>query len=352
MPFFLSGALLVQCAPAVSVSSVPLPEKARIQKAAEPVVHTQAQLDAAFPAWAAKAENPINFRLAGQLTGKWRQLINESTWGEFARSCTTAFMETGQVSLTLEYRDYVLIRAAMRDATLLPKLTANQRKALQLARNRVAAVLRPGMSDFEKLLALHDDLVQNSRYEADGGSDVYDILHGGTGCCEAYSSALCVLCELAGIPARVVTGSADGPHAWNLVQLGGTWYHVDATWDDPIMAGGTRHEISHAYFCLSDAEIARSHSWNRAAYPATASTSAYYYRQRGLYFETFEAYWRAAMAAYRKGEKRFVGYLASYGSDGTFRRNLQRAATVNTPRSLGWTGPKGKAGEVIMTFGS
>lgn len=118
------------------------------------------------------------------------------------------------------------------------------------------------------------------------------------------------------------------------------------------MAGGTRHEISHAYFCLSDAEIARSHSWNRAAYPATASTSAYYYRQRGLYFETFEAYWRAAMAAYRKGEKRFVGYLASYGSDSTFRRNLQRAATVNTPRSLGWTGPKGKAGEVIMTFGS
>ena len=163
MPLFLSGALLVQCAPAVSVSSVPLPEKARIQKAAEPVVHTQAQLDAAFPVWAAKAENPINFRLSGQLTGKWRQLINESTWGEFARSCTTAFMETGQVSLTLEYRDYVLIRAAMRDAALLPKLTTNQRKALQLARQRVAAVLRPGMSDFEKLLALHDDLVQNSR---------------------------------------------------------------------------------------------------------------------------------------------------------------------------------------------
>ena len=149
LPLLLPGALLVQCAPAFS-GSVPLPEKARIQKAAEPVVHTQAQLDAAFPAWAAKAENPINFRLSGQLAGKWRQLINESTWGEFARSCTTAFMETGQVSLTLEYRDYVLIRAAMRDAALLPKLTANQRKALQLSRARVATVLRPGMNDFEK----------------------------------------------------------------------------------------------------------------------------------------------------------------------------------------------------------
>ncbi len=352
MPLFLSGALLVQCAPAVSVSSVPLPEKARIQKAAEPVVHTQAQLDSSFPAWAARAENPINFRLAGSLAGKWRQLINESTWGEFARSCTTAFMETGQVSLTLEYRDYVLIRAAVRDATLLPQLTTNQRKALQLARERVAALLRPGMSDFEKLLALHDDLVQSSQYETDGGSDVYDILSGGSGCCEAYSSTLCVLCGLAGIPARVVTGSADGPHAWNLVQLGGAWYHVDATWDDPVMSGGRKQEISHAYFCLSDAEISRSHSWNRAAYPATACTSAYYYRQRGLYFETFDAYWRAAMAACRKGEKRFVGYLVNYGSDSAFRRNLQRAAAADTPRRLGWTGPKGKAGEVIMTFES
>ena len=53
IPLLLPGLLLVQCAPAGPVTSVPLPEKARIQKAAEPVVHTQAQLDAAFACWAA-----------------------------------------------------------------------------------------------------------------------------------------------------------------------------------------------------------------------------------------------------------------------------------------------------------
>ena len=36
LPLLLPGALLVQCAPARPVTSIPLPEKARIQKAAEP----------------------------------------------------------------------------------------------------------------------------------------------------------------------------------------------------------------------------------------------------------------------------------------------------------------------------
>lgn len=352
LTLLLPGALLVQCAPAGPVTGVPLEDKARIQQTSEPVVHTQAQLDAAFPAWAEKAQNPINFRLAGEFTSQWRRLIGESNWGEYARSCTTAFMETGQVSLKLDYRDFVLMRAALRNPAQLSLLSPQQQKALQLARARAAAVLRPGMSDFEKLLALHDDLVQHTRYDATGGGDVYDILHEGSGSCEAYSAALCVLCELAGIPARLVTGTADGPHAWNLVQLGGAWFHVDATWDDPIIAGGARQEVSHAYFCLSDAEISRTHTWNRPSYPAAARTNSFYYRQRGLYFEDFASFWRAAMASWRRGTPRFEGYLADYGSSAAFQNKLQQVATCETPRSISWTGPEGKAGAVIITFKS
>ena len=136
----------------------------------------------------------------------------------------------------------------------------------------------------------------------------------------------------------------------NLVQLGGQWYHLDATWDDPVISGGRRQEVSHAYFCLSDAEIAVTHSWNRAAYPVSARTTAYYYRQTGTWYADFDAYWRAAMAAFRRGESRFAGYLAAYGSSSAFQKNLQRAAGRGTPRSIGWTGPQGSAGEVIMTF--
>lgn len=350
LPLLLPGALLVQCAPARPVTSIPLPEKARIQKSAEPVVSSRAELDASFHRWAETAQNPVNFRFSGELKSQWRKLISESTWGEFARSCATAYLETGQVSLTLEYRDHVLLRAALRDSAARARLTPELKEALQLAETFASQALRPGMSDFDKLLALHDALVSRSRYDADGGGNVRDLLRGGSGSCEAYSATICVLCELAGIPCRVVVGSADGPHAWNLVQLGGQWYHLDATWDDPVISGGKQQEVSHAYFCLSDAEISRSHSWNRPAYPASARTSAFYYRQTGAYYTSFESFWRAAMAAYRSGESRFAAYLAAYGSSGTFQKNLQRAAAPGTPRSIGWTGPQGSAGEVILNF--
>ena len=341
---------LVQCSPAGLVNSVPQEPKARIQKTAEPVVYTQAQLDSSFSTWASSAQNPINFRLDGELKNRWRQLISESTWGEVARRCTTAFMETGQVSLTLEYRDYVRLRAARHHASVYAALNSEEKKILLLAEQYAQQTLRPGMSDMQKLLALHDFLVNHARYDENGGCNVADILCNGIGCCEAYSATLCLLLDIAGIPARFVTGRAREPHAWNLVQLNGAWYHVDATWDDPVVGDDARQTLSHAYFCLSDAEMARTHEWNRASYPVSGAESAFYYRASRTYFTSFSAYWQAAMAAYRRGEPRFEGYLTTYGSHAQFQHNLKRVASGATPRQVRWTGPETSAGTVVLTF--
>ena len=296
--------------------------------------------------WIATAQTPVNFRLAPSLRSQWRDFIGEELWAEYARRCSARVMETGQVSLKLEYRDYVRLCAALRDAAFRTTLTSQEEAVLQQLEQRTRSLLRAGMSSLDKVVVLHDALVQGSRYDARAGGNIADLLTKGCGSCEAYSAALCVMLEIAGVPSRVVTGTADGPHAWNLVQLGQEWYHVDATWDDPVIGNGSRQELSHAYFCLSDAEIARTHSWNRAAYPATGTGSAAYYRLTGTYFTSFDAFWRAAMAAYRRGEKSFEGYLTTYGSPAQFQRNMQRAATSATPRQLHWTGPDSPAGTV------
>lgn len=349
---FLTCALLLpQCAPAGAVTSIPLKDKARIQKNAEPVVRTQSQLDAAFARWTASAQNPINFRLEGELKSKWRQLVSETTWGEYARRCTTAYMETGQVSLTLEYRDYVRLRAALRDAAFRAILSAEEERVLRELEQRAQSVLREGMSDMQKAQALHDLLVLSSRYDAEGACDIADILRTGSGSCEAYSATLCVMLEIAGIPARMVTGSAGGPHAWNLALIDGSWRHIDATWDDPVVSDGSRQLLSHAYFCVSDAEIARTHRWNRAAYPAAEGHTAAFYRQSGTYFSDFASFWRAAMAAYRRGETSFEGYLATYGNPARFQRNVQKFSSAGTPTRMQWTGPDTSAGTVILQFG-
>lgn len=350
MPLLLSGALLVQCAPAVSGRNVPLPQKARIQSSPEPVVYTRAQLDSSFATWVRTARNPINFRLAGELKSKWREVIAESTWGEYARRCKTAYLENGQVSMTLEYRDYVRLCAAWRSSAFRASLSNEEEAVLQLAEQRVKAVVQPGMSDYEKLLAIHDALVSSARYEERGGCTVAQILREGSGNCEAYSAALSVMLEIAGIPVRVVTGNADGPHAWNLVCINKEWYHVDATWDDPVVGKGRRDMVSHAYFCLSDAEMARTHSWNRSAYPASGRQSRMYYRRRNAYYTSVDSFLQAALAAYSQGASCFEGYLTQYGSPAQFQRKLQGFAHPAMPSRISWTGPETPAGTVIVSF--
>ena len=347
MPLLLPGLLLVQCAPADMVMASHAPARARIQKEPEMVVATTA-----LQKWFDRAESPLSFRLAAPVKGEWRLFVGEEIWGEYARRCLVTYVEeTGHVSMELEYRDYVRLRAALHDSAFRATLTKTEECVLQLVEKRTRSLLKPGMSDFDKLLAVHDYLVQHGRYEADAGGNVGDLLESGCGSCEAYSAAMCVMLEVAGIPARFVTGDADGPHAWNMVKLGETWYHVDTTWDDPVLGNSGTQVVSHSYFCCTDGEMAQTHRWNRAAYPACNGADCYYYRSQGIYFTSFAAYWRAAMAAWRSGAARFEGYLTTYGSPATFRAAMQQASTPDSPTRISWTGPETKAGAVIISFG-
>lgn len=59
--------------------------------------------------------------------------------------------------------------------------------------------------------------------------------------CEGYAKAFKVLCDQAGIPCVLVSGTAKSsdsaeaePHMWNYVQIGNAWYAVDVTWNDPV----------------------------------------------------------------------------------------------------------------------
>ncbi len=59
------------------------------------------------------------------------------------------------------------------------------------------------------------------------------------GVCESYARSMQVILTKLGITCVLVHGiqkSGDAPemHMWNEVQIGGKWYAVDATWDDPV----------------------------------------------------------------------------------------------------------------------
>ena len=116
----------------------------------------------------------------------------------------------------------------------------------------------------ECALLAHDRLLRECRYTegaVQGDSAAGALLYHEAEC-GGFAEAFALLAEFCALPCRIINGTANGtPHAWNLVQLEGIWYHIDCAWDadasDP-----------HAYFLCSDSDMAPTHKWDCTAYPA------------------------------------------------------------------------------------
>ena len=106
------------------------------------------------------------------------------------------------------------------------------------------------MSDFEKALILHDELVLNASYLLNG--ETYDLMVNGAGKCYGYSEVYAYLLAQVGIDSEIVE-SEDMFHQWNKVKIDGEYYHVDVTWGDPTP--DKPGMVEHTYFLLSDNEI-------------------------------------------------------------------------------------------------
>ena len=171
----------------------------------------------------------------------------------------------------------------------------NARAALNKARYIVANIIGPSMSDFDKEKALHDYIVNNTRYDyqnylndtiPDESFEEYGCLVLGVAVCEGYAEAMKLLCDLSGLECILVMGKTinnytDEGHAWNIVKIDGEYYHVDVTNNDPVTPDNS-NILTYQYFNLSDSEMALYNSWNRADYPICTGTKNNYYNKYGM----------------------------------------------------------------------
>ncbi|WP_161980653.1 IdeS/Mac family cysteine endopeptidase [Streptococcus sp. S784/96/1] len=113
------------------------------------------------------------------------------------------------------------------------------------------------LSDVEKAKAAHDWLVDNVQYVDRPGKDqsAYSALVENKTVCAGYAKAFKLLMDKMGIPCHTKQGGIVGSqnHLWNMIELDGKWYHVDATWDDL----GHTHLNYHRYeyFLISDKDF-------------------------------------------------------------------------------------------------
>ena len=176
---------------------------------------------------------------------------------------------------------------------------------------RVEKLVRPAvtMTELEKEQYVHDFICQNVRYDKLKKSYSHEILGPlgqGVGVCEGIAKTVKILCDQLGIWCIVVISEANPEknikyrHAWNIVKIGGTYYHLDATFDNTLSHMGP---VRYDYFNLDDGKVFRDHEPVIWKVPACTVSDGFYYRVKKLSFTKMEEVEKRALQAAKKGKE-------------------------------------------------
>ena len=172
-------------------------------------------------------------------------------------------------------------------------------------RDRILSqIITPNMSEFEMVRAAHRWVVENVSYNTDVWSwERFERTGNGrnphpqyvryfredqmawsafilrTTVCAGYADALNYLLEPLGINSIYINGPMNnvtgGSHAWNIVQLGGAWFHIDPTWNRRYF--GNQHLLVYDWFLISDSTMRRNctRSWDTTIFPSAPRDFAF-----------------------------------------------------------------------------
>ena len=126
----------------------------------------------------------------------------------------------------------------------------------------------------DKIKAFHDYIADTNDYDrlkesnnSDHNSDsAIGTLFEGYSICSGYSDTMAIFLNKLGLDnIKVITDK----HVWNAVKIDNKWYHIDLTWDDPVILNGG-NTISHEYFLITSDELQKKditqHNYDKELY--------------------------------------------------------------------------------------
>lgn len=190
-------------------------------------------------------------------------------------------------------------------------------KALE---SRIAKLVRPALnlSEWDKELYIHDFICSNVFYDKlkkPYSHEIIGALGHGVGVCEGIAKAVKILCDRLGIWCIIAISDSNPEkqikyrHAWNIVRIDGTYYHLDVTFDNTLGRGETRR---YDYFNLSDKQIARDHEPVLYEIPVCQEGSRSYYQVKKLAFTKKEEVEKRAIQAAKKGKTLVFQWRGGY----------------------------------------
>lgn len=161
----------------------------------------------------------------------------------------------------------------------------------------IKTTIKKDMSDLEKVKQIHDYLVMTVAYDTrtkDIPKDSYGVdgtFFNKIAVCDGYTKSMQLLLNKVGVETLFVAGTSKGVnHSWNIVKVDGEYYHVDATWDDPVP---NKPNVNYNYFLMTNEQLKKDHQWNEKAYPVAKSTIFSYFHNMekmiekdGVYYYT------------------------------------------------------------------
>ena len=135
------------------------------------------------------------------------------------------------------------------------------------------------------------------------------------GVCEGIAKSVKILCDALGIWCIVALSEANPEkgikyrHAWNVVRIGGKYYHLDATFDNTL-GGGER--LRYDYFNLSDKQIFRDHERLVWKIPSCEDSDHFYYKEKKISFTKTEEVRKRSAQAVKKGKMLIFHWRGGY----------------------------------------
>ena len=222
-------------------------------------------------------------------------------------------------SVTFTYRYYHDSTAVeLTPQYLFPKNKIKEHR--QAMESRVKKLVRQAaeLDEKGKEIFIHDFIVKNVKYDKlkkEYSHEIIGALGNGVAVCEGMAKAVKILCDELNIWCIIAVSEANPDkgikyrHAWNVIRIGGQYYHLDATFDNTLSKDDT---VRYDYVNLSDKQIFRDHEPVIRKVPVCSDNDGFYYKEKKLSWTTLDEVKNRTKQAVKKGKVLLFHWRGGY----------------------------------------
>lgn len=191
------------------------------------------------------------------------------------------------------------------------------RQAMESRVKKLTAQMQKGDEKSKELL-IHDFICQNIKYDKlkkEYSHEIIGALGNGVAVCEGIAKTVKLLCDNLGIWCIIALSDSSPDkgikyrHAWNIIKIGGKYYHLDATFDNTLSKSGI---LRHDYVNLDDGQIFRDHEPLIWKVPACTDHDHFYYKENKISWTTADEVRNRTRQAVKKGKDLLFHWRGGY----------------------------------------